>query len=188
VGNAVTAGAESSLPEIYWQRRAPDLLALLAAEIAEELDEPGNEVELAEHHIDGDAHAQFVGELLEPLPDRARVSKALLRRLHRELGDADANERAIDRLTGPVALEEAKESFPRSLIDGGVAVERRVTPRVSSNTASSANHQSQLRVPPTPRVASLPYFAASGKLRPELRSAVVLPEPGGPMMMYHGSW
>jgi len=59
---------------------------------------------------------------------------------------------------------------------------------VSSSTAWSVNHQSQLRVPPTPRIDALPNCAASGKSRPELTSAVVLPEPGEPMMRYHGSW
>src|ERR1700760_1303617 len=53
--------------------------------------------------------------------------------------------------------------------------------------AWSVNHQSQLRVPPTPRKASLPNFCARGKFKPELTSTVVLPAPGGPMMMYHGS-
>jgi len=61
-------------------------------------------------------------------------------------------------------------------------------PAVSSNTASSVNHQSQLRVPPMPLTASLPIWPSSGKRRPELTSAVVLPEPGAPMNMYQGSW
>ena len=49
------------------------------------------------------------------------------------------------------------------------------------------NHQSQLRVPPTPRIAPAPICAASGKSRPEFISAVVLPEPGGPMITYQGN-
>src|SRR5580658_4631261 len=53
--------------------------------------------------------------------------------------------------------------------------------------ALSVNHQSQLRVPPTPRNASLPNCCANGKFRPELASTVVLPEPGGPMITYQGS-
>ena len=60
-------------------------------------------------------------------------------------------------------------------------------PAVSSSTASSVNHQSQLRVPPTPRTDSLPRRSASGKLSPEFRSAVVFPDPGAPMITYHGS-
>ena len=60
-------------------------------------------------------------------------------------------------------------------------------PAVSISTAWSVNHQSQLRVPPTPRTASSPSAPASGKFSPEWRSAVVLPEPGAPMIMYQGS-
>src|SRR6185312_9049657 len=60
-------------------------------------------------------------------------------------------------------------------------------PAVSRNTASSVNHQSQLRVPPTPRSASLPKRSDSGKLSPEFCSKVLLPEPGGPITTYHGS-
>src|SRR5581483_9415801 len=58
---------------------------------------------------------------------------------------------------------------------------------VSSRMASLVNHQSQLRVPPTPRTAALPKRSASGNSRPELLNSVVLPEPGGPMIMYQGS-
>src|SRR6185312_13672405 len=59
-------------------------------------------------------------------------------------------------------------------------------PAVSRNTASSVNHQSQLRVPPTPRIASLPNLFDNGKLRPEFCSKVLLPDPGGPITTYHG--
>jgi hypothetical protein len=58
---------------------------------------------------------------------------------------------------------------------------------VSISTAPSANHHSQLRVPPTPRTEAWPIFPASGKVSPALSSAVVLPDPGKPMNMYQGS-
>ncbi len=44
-------------------------------------------------------------------------------------------------------------------------------------------HQSQLRVPPTPR--TLPALPA-GIFRPELRIAVVLPDADGPIITYQG--
>src|SRR3981189_961411 len=53
--------------------------------------------------------------------------------------------------------------------------------------ASLANHQAPLRVPPTHRTRPLPNRPASGNSGPELLNSVVLPEPGGPMIMYHGS-
>jgi hypothetical protein len=76
---------------------------------------------------------------------------------------------------------QVERSFSRSL---SCVVKR---PAVSIRTAWSVNHQSQLRVPPTPRIASSPATSASGNLRPEWRSAVVLPEPGAPMIWFHGS-
>ena len=60
-------------------------------------------------------------------------------------------------------------------------------PAVSISTASFVNHQSQLRVPPTPCSAPLPNCSAKGKSNVELISAVVLPEPGGPIMIYQGN-
>jgi hypothetical protein len=60
-------------------------------------------------------------------------------------------------------------------------------PAVSISTAWSVNHQSQLRVPPTPRTACSPIWSAKGNRSPALRNAVVLPDPGAPMMVYQGS-
>ena len=59
-------------------------------------------------------------------------------------------------------------------------------PAVSRRMASLVNHQSTLRVPPTPRTAP-PPAPWKGKTRPECLMAVVLPAPGGPMIMYQGS-
>src|SRR5262249_27581547 len=50
--------------------------------------------------------------------------------------------------------------------------------------ACSANHQSQLRVPPVP----LSLGAPMGNLSPELWMAVVFPHAGAPMMTYQGRW
>ena len=59
--------------------------------------------------------------------------------------------------------------------------------RSSIITAWSVNHQSHIRVPPTPRIGSLPSFSARGNCRPEFSRAVVLPDPGGPMNRYQGN-
>ncbi len=55
-------------------------------------------------------------------------------------------------------------------------------PAVSTSTASSANQKSRFRVPPTPFRA----LSENGNRRPEFKRAVVLPAPGGPMIMYQG--
>ena len=49
------------------------------------------------------------------------------------------------------------------------------------------NHQSQLRVPPTPLTEASLLPSPSRNCRPEFISAVVLPAPGAPMNMYQGS-
>src|SRR5690606_598702 len=53
-------------------------------------------------------------------------------------------------------------------------------------TAWLVIHQSQLRVPPIPLTAPPPRSDRYGNWRPELRSAVLLPTPGGPMITYQG--
>jgi hypothetical protein len=58
---------------------------------------------------------------------------------------------------------------------------------VSISTASRVNHQSQLRVPPTPADRGAGLAVAEQELQPRLSSAVVLPAPGAPMNMYQGS-
>ena len=52
-------------------------------------------------------------------------------------------------------------------------------PAVSRKIASSVNHQSQLRVPPMPLSLAFPPPCSTAKFSPELRRAVVFPEPGG---------
>jgi len=64
---------------------------------------------------------------------------------------------------------------------------RTYRPAVSRMTASSENHQSQLRVPPTPRTGErLRAGSRYGKFSPEFCSSVVFPVAGGPMIMYQG--
>ena len=83
-------------------------------------------------------------------------------------------------LRGRVRLRRSRNASHSSLSSSSV-LQR---PAVSRRMASLVIHQSQLRVPPTPRTAPV---LPNGNLRPELRMAVVLPEPGGPMMTYQGS-
>src|SRR5215470_18645965 len=52
--------------------------------------------------------------------------------------------------------------------------------------ASLVSHQSQLRVPPTPRTPP-PRDDRYGNCSPEFLRAVLFPAPGGPMIMYQGS-
>jgi len=57
-------------------------------------------------------------------------------------------------------------------------------PAVSRITASSKNHQSQLRVAEMPVVGPV---SVMGELRPAFLIAEVFPDPDSPMTRYHGN-
>src|SRR5258708_35841161 len=54
------------------------------------------------------------------------MRQALAARQPDDIGDADGDERAVDRLARAELLEEAEEALPSRLIGKGVAVLRRV--------------------------------------------------------------
>src|SRR5262249_2102906 len=77
---------------------APDLLALLPAEIVEELDETGDEIRLGEQHVDREADAELGIELLEAGADRLGVRHALRLVCGEQVGEANGDDRTVDRL------------------------------------------------------------------------------------------
>ena len=149
------------------QGEAPDLFALLLAERLEELGEARDQVGLGEQHIDREAHARA---------SRAAPSGGGGWRGHgppgsaRPAGDRSdrliATMRAVDRLAAAVLLAAGRGSparrrcRPRRRFPGWCSGRR-----CRSARRSSVNHQSQLRVPPTPPIAALPISSASGNLQ-----------------------
>src|SRR6202040_3954804 len=111
---------------IHRQRHAPDLLALLAAQIVEILDEAGDQIGLGEEDIDREADAELIAELAQPLAYGARMRQALAARQPDDIGDADGDKRAVDRLARAEFLEQAEETLPSRLVGRGVAVLCRV--------------------------------------------------------------
>ena len=89
---------------------------------------------------------------------------------------------------GRLCLEEIEEREPAHAVGGGIRILRGVTPGgidqhrvlgeppVAVAGAAGAGHGFRARPLRRAEISS-----------PEFRSAVVLPAPGGPMMMYHGS-
>ena len=87
---------------------------------------------------------------------------------------------------GAVALQQVEEARPARLVGGTVAVlgglaaggveQHRLVGEEPVAVARAADALELLRACP------------SGKRRPDWSSAVVLPEPGGPMITYQGSW
>ena len=94
---------------------------------------------------------------------------------------ADRQQDAVDRLLRAGCVLSRSRKASHSSRSSSSVLQR---PAVSSRIASLVIHQSQLRVPPTPR--TLPALPG-GNLRPELRMAVVLPDADGPIITYQGS-
>ncbi len=168
------------------ESRAPHLLASLASEVVEKLDESGQAIELGEEDVHRETHAELELELVEARANRQCMLAALLLGRLDQVGKTDGDDGAVDRLPLAVLLEQLEKAGPCARVDGGVTVLRRV----------AAGRVDQHRLVGEPPIAGpgpahaadlLAGSPASGKVSPELMSAVVLPEPGGPMNMYQGS-
>ena len=107
---------------------APDLLALLLAQIVEELDEAGDQVGLGEDGIDRHPHAKLVVQLAHAPADGAGMRMACVIVESGEIGQADRDDHAVERLAAAVLLQQAQEAEPAGAVHAGVAVLRGVAP------------------------------------------------------------
>ncbi len=105
---------------------APDLLALLLAEIVEELDEAGDQVGLGEHGIDRHAHAKLVVQFAHAPANGAGMREPFVLTERGEIGQADRHDDAVERLAAAVLLQQAQEAQPAGAVHAGVAVLRGV--------------------------------------------------------------
>ena len=87
---------------------------------------PDDEVGLGEERIDREIDLELLVHLDEALADRRRMRRELARRELHHVFEADRDDDAVDRLLGPVALEELEEAEPAVLVGLGVRVLRRV--------------------------------------------------------------
>src|SRR5206468_4522060 len=104
------------------QREAPRLRALLLAECREVLAEAGEEVGLRHQHVDRNADAELLVELLHPGAQGLRVRRALRRRLLQEVADADRHQHAVDGPARARFLEQLQEALPGRGVDVAVAL------------------------------------------------------------------
>ena len=127
---------------------APDLPALALPEVAPGLDEAGDEVDLREHHVDGDQHLQARRYLVDARAESLRDAVDLvLARLH-EIRDADRDEDSVDGFARTVPLERVEEGDPLVVVvrlgrvaAGGVEEDRLVRePPVAVARAPDAAH------------------------------------------------
>ena len=93
------------LRRIETERGAPGLAAIALLQVAEELDEAGDEIDLREEHVDWQRHLEGVLHLVDARPNLgAGGLDGLLVRVE-ELIDADRDDDAVDGLLGAVGVE-----------------------------------------------------------------------------------
>ena len=134
------------------QGEPPDLTTLLVAQIAEHLDEAGDEVALGDEQIHRHDHVETTGDLVQAIAQRLGKRRDLVFAAF-EIEQADRQQDAIDRLSRTRLAQQIQKRQPLLVIV--VLGDQR--PAVSRMMASLVSHQLQLRVPPTP--LTLPPFA-----------------------------
>ncbi len=128
----VELGAESGdgallvAPVVELKGHAPDLLALLAAQVLEKLGKAGEQVRLGEQHVDRDAQPQLVVKFAQATADRLGVGVAVCLAQFGQVGKADRHQHPVQRLARARALEQFEETQPGCGIHHLVAVLRGV--------------------------------------------------------------
>src|SRR5206468_1905855 len=77
---------------------------------------------LRHQHVDRNANAELLVELLHPGAQRLRVRLALRRRLLQEIADADRHQHAVDGPARAGFLEQLQEALPGRGVDVAVAL------------------------------------------------------------------
>ena len=110
------------------ERRAPDRLPLRLVEIGEIFGEADDQVHLGEDGIDREVDLQLLVQFVEAPADRVGVRRDLRRRQVQNIGDADRDDHAVDRLARAVPAQHVEEGEPASAVGLGVRILGRVAP------------------------------------------------------------
>ena len=150
LAQGVEHGAEG-LDRVGWrrlaqgQRAAPDLLARCRVECGEELVEARDQVGLGHEHVDRQPHVEPAVEFLQPRAQRLRMEGGCAFGMAQQVGDADRQQHAVERLPRPVPAQQIEEAEP------GLAVAVRV--RVLGRVAACGIEQHGLVAEPPVAVA-----------------------------------
>ncbi len=128
VGQARQAGRHVGV-SIQRQGGAPHLRAFILVEVGKELGEAGQQVALGDHHIDRKADAELAVQFFDALAHLARQHAALVCIGLQQVGGAQRQDHAVDRLARPVLQQQAKKAEPRGAIGIAIAVLRGVAAR-----------------------------------------------------------
>ena len=111
------------------QREAPNLVALRFVVVSKPGAEAFKQVRLGHHHVNREADTQLFMQLRQPL---AQVDRLLARRLRGErqqIGNADGDNDAVDRLAAAILTQQADKFQPLSGILNLLALLGGVAPR-----------------------------------------------------------
>ena len=111
------------------ERGAPDSLSLRLVQIGEILGEALDQVHFGEDGIDREVDLQLLVQFVEAPADRVGVRRDLLLRQVENVGDADRDDHAVDRLPGTVAAQHVEKGEPTTAIGLGVRILRGVAAR-----------------------------------------------------------
>src|SRR5262249_18871167 len=91
---------------------APDLCPLLPPEAPEKLVESGEQVALRDHDVERKAHAQPGIQLLDALPHCVGVPGPVRLVPHEKVGNADRDDRSVQRAPRTIFLQQVQETQP----------------------------------------------------------------------------
>ena len=109
-----------------FERGAPNLRALLAIEVVEELGEARDQVGLGEQRIDRHANAEPRLQFVDPAADRRGVRLAFGGRRECQIAQRERDQQAVQRLARPGLLQQIEKGVPAGAIDRGVRILRGV--------------------------------------------------------------
>ena len=92
--------------------RSPDLRAPLGVELGEELVEAGEQIGLGHHQVDRQAHAEAPVQLAHAVAHVLRIPRELFLVPVHEVGDAQRDDHAVQRLARAEALQQIEETEP----------------------------------------------------------------------------
>jgi hypothetical protein len=111
------------------ERDAPNLIARLAVEVGEELHEPGQQIGLGDQQVDRERVFEGAEQFLQARTNGQSLRLAFCARQLQQVADTDGDQRTVDGLARPVALERTQELLPFAGIGQSVAVLGGVSPR-----------------------------------------------------------
>ena len=110
------------------ERPAPDLVAGALLEGKKRVKETREQIALGQQQVNGQPDADGRANLVKARAQCGCMLCALYRVEHQQIGDRDGDQRAVQRLPRPPALQQGEEALPRPAVGHAIGLVRRVAP------------------------------------------------------------